>query len=774
MTPRERRVRQTARTHAGRFTVLSAFVAMIMICIAAVVGMLQSAAGWAEEIPDISDPDSYLLAEPTTILASDGSVIAKLQVQNRSTITLDEMSPYITRALIDTEDERFYEHGAIDLIGIARAFVSTLSGRTEGASTITQQLARNLFLTQDQTISRKVKEILISFEIEEQFTKDEILELYLNTVYFGSGAYGIEAAAQTYLGKSASDLTLAEAAMLVGIPNSPNNYDPSINPDLCKQRRNIVLDRMLTAGDITQEEHDAAQAEDIVLDYTPPSESGSSVYKYPFFSDYVKNQLLNTFSYDMVYKGGLTVHTTLDPSMQDAAEHAVTDTLSNVGNDAIDAGMIGIDQSTGAVKVMVGGKSYNSADQYNNATDAERQPGSSFKTITLATAIEQGMSPDTLFDCSSPMTIHLQNGTDWKNLQNYGNHDYGTISLARMTEVSANTGYAQVINLIGPDKVAEMGNRLGIDKELPANASLTLGTTTVSPYQMAEAYATIANGGVHIDPYTIEKVEDTNGNVIYEASPNETQAVAPSVAKTVTDILEGVMTDGTGTYGMPSINQPVAGKTGTTENVRDLWFCGYTPQITVAIWTGISQEQPMKIGYRDAQTSDLPLPIFRKFCNQALADYPREEFPTANDPDFKPEEDWGGVDLERTQKEQQEAEEEQKRLEEEQRKKEEEEERKRQEELEQQQQQQNQNNSATNGNTGGNANSGGNVNDGGAVVVPPGNVGGDDGGGETPDVGGDVGGDDGGGNVNTGGGDGPDDGDGGDAGNVVPINPVVP
>ena len=387
MTPRERRVRQTARTHAGRFTVRSAFVAMVMIGIAAVVGMLQSAAGWAEEIPDISDPDSYLLAEPTTILASDGSVIAKLQVQNRSTITLEEMSPYITRALSDTEDERFYEHGAIDLIGIARAFVSTLSGRTEGASTITQQLARNLFLTQDQTISRKVKEILIAFEIEEQFTKDEILELYLNTVYFGSGAYGVEAAAQTYLGKSASDLTLADAAMLVGIPNSPNNYDPSINPDLCKQRRNIVLDRMLTAGDITQEEHDAAQAEDIVLDYTPPSESGSSVYKYPFFSDYVKNQLLNTFSYDMVYKGGLTVHTTLDPSMQDAAEQAVTDTLSNVGNDAIDAGMIGIDQSTGAVKVMVGGKSYNSADQYNNATDAERQPGSSFKTITLSAAL---------------------------------------------------------------------------------------------------------------------------------------------------------------------------------------------------------------------------------------------------------------------------------------------------------------------------------------------------------------------------------------------------
>ena len=754
MTPRQRRVRQTAKTNVVPHIVLMGFVSAIVLCVAAAIGIVQSASNWMDDIPDISDPASYSLAEPTTILAADGSVIGTLQVQNRTSIDLEDMSPYIKDALIDTEDERFYEHGAIDPIGIGRAVVSTLTGRTEGASTITQQLARNLFLTQDQTLTRKIKEIMISFEIEEIFSKDEILELYLNTVYFGSGAYGIEAAAQTYLGKSASDLTLAEAAMLVGIPNSPNNYDPSINPDLCKQRRNIVLDRMLTAGDITQEEHDAAQSEDIVLDYTPPSASGNGVWKYPFFNDYVKNQLLNTFSYDMVYKGGMTVHTTLDPSMQDAAEKAVTETLEGTGNDEIDAGMIGIDQETGQVKVMVGGKSYESADQYNNATDAERQPGSSFKTITLTAAIEQGMSPSTLFDCSSPQDFRLSDGETW-HVQNYGNHDYGTISLARATEVSSNTGYAQVIELIGADKVSEMGNRLGIDKELPANPSLTLGTTGISPYQMAEAYATIANGGVHIDPYTIEKVEDKSGNVIYEASPNETQAISPSVAASVTDVLEGVLTDGTGAGYRPNINQPVAGKTGTTENVRDLWFCGYTPQVTVAIWTGYSQEQTMKIGYRDAQTTDLPLPMFKSFCEYALADLPREEFPSADAPDYKPNEDWGGVDKEKTEKEQKKAEEEERKRqeEEEERKRKEEEEAARQEQLQQQQEQEQQQQQQTP-----------------PVVIAP----------EEPDDGGDDGGDDGSGDgnanvpvtpppVDEGG----DDGDGGNQGQQ-PSEPVTP
>ena len=635
---RTRRAHMHSRTHAVGFGIAGffGFIALLIVTLAISLGSLVST--WLQSLPDYSSADAYLVAEPTTVYAVDGSTIAEYYLQNRRSIDLDQISKYVLQATVDTEDRRFYQHNGVDPQGILRAVVAQLGGGSEGASTITQQLVRNTVLSDEQfeqTIKRKVREAYIAIQMEKMYSKDQILNMYLNTIYYGHSAYGIEAASTTYFSKHASDLTLAEAATLAGLPQSPSAYDPFSNPDAAKARRNAVLDHMLNEGDISQEDHDAAVAEELALNEGSFSETAAN---YPYFTDYVKQLLLEDFDQDTVMQGGLKVYTTLDPSKQAAAEDAIQSRLDAIGNDRLDAALCAVDPSNGHIVAMVGGRDY-SENQFNLATQARRQPGSSFKIFTLAAALNAGMNPNVLINCNSPM----QFTPTWK-VQNFGNESYGTLSLANAFAISSNTGFVQVIEAVGADKVVSMAKAMGIDVDLPAYESITLGTEGVPPVQMAEAYATIATNGVHRDAIAITKIEDRNGNAVYEHQDSSTQVIEASVAQDIRKVTQGVTRSG-GTasvvgYTM-SANQPVGGKTGTSENYRDLWFCGITPQLSVAVWCGYQEEAPVIVGGSYGHPYNTAVPIFVSFVNQVLDGVEREEFPSVtSSPNYKANSSW--------------------------------------------------------------------------------------------------------------------------------------
>lgn len=546
MGPRQRHSRKRAKTHALPIIIASFFGFLLLAGTAFGIGMIGVVDTWLQDLPDYTDTDLYLMSEPTTILDADGNVIASFYTQNRTTVSLDQISDYVINGTVATEDERFYEHGGFDLVGIMRAAVSQITGGSEGASTITQQLVRNTILLDEQfdiTLERKVREIYLAVKMEEIYSKDEILNMYLNVIYYGHGAYGIEAAAQTYFSKSASDLTLAEAALLVGLPNAPSQYDPTINPELAVQRRNTVLDRMLRNGYISQEEHDAAQAEELQLNVSETSGTGVDINAYPYFVDYVRSLLSDEFDYDQIFSGGLTVKTTIKPSVQQAAEASVQDQLNKFDEDGLEAGMTVIDNDNGYIVAMVGGRDYYADDQHTNHAITQRQTGSAFKAFTLATAIDQGMNPGIIINCNSPQTF--DDGS--YKVSNYDDHSYGYISLARATEVSANTGYVQVAKAVGIQNVIDMCHNLGIDDEMNAYSSLTLGTKELSTLQMAEAYSTFAMGGEHRDAVAITEIQNRNGEVIYQHEDSPERVLDASVAAEINDILEGVISSGTAT-----------------------------------------------------------------------------------------------------------------------------------------------------------------------------------------------------------------------------------
>ena len=396
---------------------------------------------------------------------------------------------------------------------------------------------------------------------------------------------------------------------------------------------------MLSAGDITQEEHDEAVAEPLTLN------EGTSVLDeggtYPYWTDYIKSILSEDFDTDTIFKGGLKVYTTLDSAMQEAAQTAVTNQLNSIGDSSLDSAMVAIDPSTGYIKAMVGGSDYDE-DQYNVAAYGLRQPGSSFKTFTLITALEQGMSPTVILNCSSP----LQATSTWR-VENYNNNNYGTITLARATELSSNTGYAQVALVVGADNIVSTAKKMGIDADLSAVPSITLGSSGVPPLQMAEAYATIASGGIHRDPVAITKIEDRNGNTVYEHEDSGEQVVDTSVTYAATQVLEGVVKSGTAASSLSkiTINQPVAGKTGTSENNRDLWMVGFTPQLSVAVWTGYRNDNGQGVTVHGSAgiPGTTSCPIFVNFLNTALAGVSREEFPEAAAPTYKANSSWAFV-----------------------------------------------------------------------------------------------------------------------------------
>ena len=462
------------------------FTVILAVIVAGCSGIYALGSSWIGDLEDydVSDATQLNSSLPSVVLASDGTQLARFQVEYRDPVELDEISDYVLEGTVATEDERFYEHGGFDLAGIARAVYVNLTGSgKEGASTITQQYVRNTILADEMTdisFKRKVREMYLSVKMEEQYSKDEILLMYLNTINYGSGAYGIQAASQRYFSKDASELTLAEAATLIGIPQSPTYNNPIDHEDNCLARRNLVLDRMLSNGYITQEEHDAAQAEEIVLNPTETTVDG--LEQYPYFASYVRDLLMDEdgdyrYSEDEIFKGGLTIQTTLDVSTQEAAEAAVREKRDNL-DPAIQGALVAIEPETGFIKAMVGGDDWennklNLATGERGVATAGRPCGSSFKVFTLIAALNEGISPQTMIDCSSPATIpNTEYGSTIPALENINNYNYGTRSIQRAFAVSSNTGFVRLEMSLGIDKVIETAKDMGITSALGANPSL--------------------------------------------------------------------------------------------------------------------------------------------------------------------------------------------------------------------------------------------------------------------------------------------------------------
>lgn len=540
--------------------------------------------------------------------------------ENRRSVQLADISHYVIDATLAIEDRRFYDHRGFDMKGMARAVmvnVQSFSAR-QGASTLTQQLARNLYLTHERTWQRKVKEAMYTVQLEMSYSKDEILGMYLNQIYYGHGSYGIEAAAMMYFNKHASELTLAESAMLAGIPKGPKYYSPYLNMKNAKDRQLTILQAMLEGGSITSEQADAAYAE--VLNFQTLG-SGQQEGFAPYFRDYIRYIAVDKLGINerLLNEGGITIYTTLDPVAQAAAEEVIAKGLPESSEQQ--AALIAIDPRSGYIKAMVGGRDYKT-NQYNRVFAKTRQPGSSFKPFLYLTALQSGfMSPVTRFK-SEPTVFTYDEGRKTYEPHNYGDKYLNDFIDMRQALAGSDNIYAvNTIMTVGADKVIDTARKLGIESPMQPVPSLALGTFPVSPFEMASAFGTFANGGIHVEPVAIIRIEDRKGEVLYEAEREAEQVVAPAEAYVMTSLMESVFDEGgTGFRVSSIIKRPVAGKTGTTPT--DAWLVGYTPELATAVWVGYDKDRKLTVAeaYRAA-------PIFAKFTEQALSAVPPKIFP---------------------------------------------------------------------------------------------------------------------------------------------------
>ncbi|TLM97906.1 MAG: penicillin-binding protein, partial [Actinobacteria bacterium] len=524
------------RLAAVLVVVLFAFVA---VAAAAGVAQVQS---YLKDLPDSNNPQAFKVAEATTIYSADGKLLARLYLENRTVVPMSDISTDLVHGVVAVEDERFYTHNGVDPQGIMRAaFANIAAGSTqEGASTITQQYVRNTILLDERTditLARKIREAYLAMQVEKRYGKPEILHMYLNTIYFGEGAYGAEAAAQTYFAKHAKDLTLGQAALLAGLPQSPSRLDPYDNLDGAVARRKEVLDAMLSNNYITTKQHEEALTEKVKL--MRRVEPLEGIYGAPFFVSYVKKELQRQYSPAVVFKGGLKVYTTIDMKMQRAAETAAARIK---GKNAPEVALVAIDPRTGQIKAMVGGRNY-AKSKFNLATQAHRQAGSSFKTFVLVTAIDMGMPPSYRIDSSSPAYIPTK-PRPWVVANSEGS-GRGLVTLESGTAASINTVYARLVWALGAKKVAQTAKRMGIDSPLGEVPSMALGTKGVTPLEMASAYGTLATNGIHNEATGIAKIVGPDGKVIYQFKPHGKRVLRPQVAYAVTNVLKGVISHGT-------------------------------------------------------------------------------------------------------------------------------------------------------------------------------------------------------------------------------------
>jgi len=574
------------------------------------------------------------LSETTKLLDRAGNEIAELHAGvDRVLIPLAQMPMSLRRAVVAVEDADFYRHDGLDLGSVARASWENLTSgsMSQGGSTITQQYVKNVLTGAERSIGRKVREAILAVKLEHTSSKREILEGYLNTVYFGHGAYGVQAAARTYFDRDAKELSLLQSATLAGLIAAPSARDPFEHPEVAHRYRNFVLDRMVEVGSIDAEEARRLQARPLRLTEEPLVRSAA-----PHFMEHVRLDLKASYGLDALYRGGLRVKTTLDMKWQRAAERAIRSYLP--GPQGPEAALVAIDPRTGAIRAMVGGRSF-TRSEFNLATQGRRQAGSAFKPFVLLAALERGISPTEVRYGPSSMTIPdpfcETDGKPW-SVSNAGDQWAGTMSLERAMAGSVNTIYSQLTVEVGPEAVADVAHRMGIRSRLADVCSIGLGTSEVSPLEMTSAFATLAARGIHIEPTGIERVAAPDGTILQGplrglASVGST-AVSAQDADATTRVLQGVIDHGTGTAARLA-GRSAAGKTGTAQQATDAWFCGYVPQLATCVWVGHPNgSRPMRdvAGFPEVYGGTIPALIWHDFMTEATAGMPVAAFPSAS------------------------------------------------------------------------------------------------------------------------------------------------
>ncbi|HWR44580.1 penicillin-binding protein 1A [Sporomusa sp.] len=608
--PNRRRPKKNTRT----ITVIAVVVFLVMLT-GAGLGFLTASIHTMPSLKGEIRP-----AVSSQIFDVNGKLITTIHsVENRLPVSINKIPKDLQNAFIAAEDTRFYQHSGIDPRGILRAVWSNMTDRgiSEGGSTITQQLARNALLSQEQTIKRKIQEAFLSLQIERQYSKNEILEMYMNQIYFGQGAYGVQTAAQIYFGKNVEDLNLAECALIAGIPKSPNYYSPSSNLKAAKERQAVVLEQMVKYGYIDSAA--AAKARNTEIKLATRSVTNTTTASY--FTDYVMQLLIDKYGADAVYKDGLKVYTTLDLEMQIAAELAMNQlptTRTESGIKQPQGALVAIDPHSGHIKAMVGGRGN---DQFNRAVLAERQPGSAFKPFVYLAAIESGLTPASIID-DSPVSFG-----SWSPV-NYDRSFRGPVTMRSALEQSLNVVTVKLAQQVGIDKTLYYAQQMGISTLVlkgdtnDRNLAMSLGGLTrgVTPLEIASAYGVLANSGIRVEPTSIIKIVDRNGKVIEQHIPKEKVVVNERSAYLLTDMMRGVINNGTGTGAY--FGRPAAGKTGTTSDYKDAWFVGFTPDLVAAVWMG--NDNP---GYLGGVTGGgIPASIWRSFMSDVSAKYVARDF----------------------------------------------------------------------------------------------------------------------------------------------------
>jgi penicillin-binding protein 1A len=629
--------------------ILIAFIVIILISsitsFVAFSGLSLMVAGvildFFSDLPDLADFSPTENALTSRIYAADGTLIATFHgEENREIVALEQVPQNLKNAVISIEDERFYQHTGVDIEGIIRSFLINLQTGyiSQGASTLTQQYVKNVYIPEEKTditYERKIKEATLAHQLEKIYTKDEILEMYLNTVYFGEGAYGVQAASKIYFNKNVEYLNLAECALIAGLPQIPSK-SPYIDKVAPLERRNTVLAKMLELNYITEEEYNDAIRHPILLERPQEeTEKGFALY----FVEYVKQKLIEEYGVNRVFRGGFNIYTTLEPDMQIAAENAIHEILPDPEDPT--AALVSMDPRNGFIKAMVGGKDFGEM-KFNLATQGKRQPGSIFKIFALMAALEQGMSPYTTFNPNGTVVFDIVGSEPWE-ISNYlgTSYEVNELSIFEATVKSVNVVYAQVIMRVGAYSVVKMAKDMGITTPLNPYPAIGLGGLTigVSTLETCTAFSTIANYGVRHDPVAILKVTDKDGNILQEYEEEKIQVLSAINAYRAIEILQQVMLRGTGTRARLD-DRPCAGKTGTTQEAENAWFAGFTPNLAACVWIGYPEEN-IKMGVihdMRVQGGAHPAMIWKLFMEEAIKNLPVEEF-------IRPQEDTVSIQI---------------------------------------------------------------------------------------------------------------------------------
>jgi penicillin-binding protein 1A len=621
-------------------------IAIVIIVLFGVVGVGIGVANWMKQ--DLPSPSSLqTIAPPVKTLVFDinGKLVHEFYKENRSLVPLRQIPRPMVDAILSIEDRRFYSHWGIDPVRVMGALVSDIVQRraAEGASTITQQLARNLFLTHEKTVTRKIKEAILAIRIEQTYTKDEILEMYFNQIYFGEGAYGLDAAAKVFFGKQVQQLTLPECALLAGLPRNPRDYSPRREPDRALRRRNLVLASMLENKRISRSQYEAATETPLGVTKTRVDTKAA-----PYFMEMVRQYVDERYGSNQLYEGGLKIYTTLDIDLQMASEEALErrltalearnqykrtraalaakakpdDARAKAKTDYLQGAIVALDPTNGQIRALVGGRDFNESN-FNRAVQASRQPGSAFKPFIYAAAIDNGFSPtDVILD--TPVSFKAGNGMDWSP-QNYDHKFRGPVTLRAALAHSVNVPAAKLLQKLGTGVVTSYARRMGVRSRLGNDLSLALGTSEVNLLELTSAYGVFANQGIRVPPSYVLKIEDKNGKVLEQTRLTAEEVLSPETALTMTSMLSSVIENGTAAAAKAlGLNVPAAGKTGTTDDYSDAWFVGYTPSLVTGVWVGFDQKQKIGPGMTGAAAA---LPIWVDVIGSATKGKAPQEFP---------------------------------------------------------------------------------------------------------------------------------------------------